>query len=251
MNEVERLAYLSAMGIESYIPRIGLPGALPSVVCEMPVSDTIQEQKSAPSENAAGKASLKELQSSLASQKPVNQKPVPPKPVVIPSQSAEVSAAASAQINVRFHWTLFQPVSEMLLLVPIAHTDQYCIALLKKILSAIGVVEVSLVPIDNFVWPPSSGSSLRGVAGNGLHDARETLQAFLEGYQLKQKSQQQMIHNVLVFDGNLGKTLFEGVSFPDMQLRILPSLQLMLNSTPEKVAEAKQFTWQRLKDLKK
>lgn len=42
MNELRRQAYLEAMGIESYVPRAVLPGALPSSLCELP---SITEQQ--------------------------------------------------------------------------------------------------------------------------------------------------------------------------------------------------------------
>lgn len=37
INEVQRQAYLSAIGIENYMPRVILPFAPPSIVCNMPV----------------------------------------------------------------------------------------------------------------------------------------------------------------------------------------------------------------------
>jgi hypothetical protein len=39
MNELQRQQYLSALGVDSYMPRIHLPYAPVSVVCELPVDD--------------------------------------------------------------------------------------------------------------------------------------------------------------------------------------------------------------------
>lgn len=41
-NELQRQAYLSALGIENYMPRMILPFAPPSVVCELPISAEAQ-----------------------------------------------------------------------------------------------------------------------------------------------------------------------------------------------------------------
>ncbi len=248
MNETERLTYLDAMGVISYIPRVVLPGALPSVLCEETVYEAAAGKEVA-SEVPLAANSLRELQGSLAGKNSTDKRAVSVKPA---QAKAATQAVSTSQINVRFHWVIFQPVPEMLLLVPVAHTDRNGLELLKKILSAIGILNIPLSPLENFVWPPVAHNSVQTIAmGNGLNDARETLQAFLEGYQFKQKQQQQaLIKNALVFDGNLGKTIFEGMNLPDIQLRILPSLHLMLTSSPEKIAEAKQLTWQRLKDLK-
>lgn len=242
MSETERLSYLAAMGIESYVPRLALPGALPSVLCEIEASPEV-----AVAESASGRDALKQL----VAKPVVTQKPpaVPlPRNMVSPAQ---VATQTTTQVSVRFHWVIFQPTPATLLLVPSAHTDQNCLQLLKKILAAIGVAE-PLVALENFVWPPVSASApTQSILVNSLSDAKETLHALLEGYQLKQNNIPTAINHVLVFDENLGKTLFEGASIPGMQVRILPSLQLMLTSSPEKVAELKQVAWQRLKDLKK
>jgi len=254
MNEAERLSYLQAMGVESYIPRVALPGARPSLACEMPAFESSGKQEPALAEANSAKHPLKALQESLVEAKPARATtpslPASNQTATTNQTAIQMGTQKSMQINVRFHWVIFQPVPEMLLLVPVAHTDQNGMELLKKILAAIDVLNAPLSPLENFVWPPPSHPS-QFVTGNSLSDAQETLQALLEGYQLKQKQQQTVLSNVLVFDGNLGKTLFEGMRLPGIQLRILPSLSLMLTSAPEKIAEAKQLTWQRLKDIKR
>lgn len=44
INELQRQAYLSALGIENYMPRMILPFAPSSIVCELPVCTDIQAQ---------------------------------------------------------------------------------------------------------------------------------------------------------------------------------------------------------------
>jgi hypothetical protein len=239
VDEAERLAYLDAMGVESYTPRMILPGALPSALYDIDSGKKAEVPEPAPeiiSGSTSGKDVLKHLQLDVPDSTTVIAKaPVPQKQV-------------QTQVSVRFHWAIFQPTPAILLLLPSAHTEQNCMELLKKMMSAIGVI-APLLPLEDFVWPPVLHNPSRR-ATSSLADARETLHALLEGYQLKQKKLQQPLKHVLVFEENLGKTLFDGAVFPDLQLRILPSLQLMLTSSPEKVAELKRSAWQRLKDLK-
>ena len=63
MNEAQRLAYLDAMGVEQLYPRLVLPGAKPSVLCELPVA-TEAEQTTTPIPSAkqllAGEATVGE-----------------------------------------------------------------------------------------------------------------------------------------------------------------------------------------------
>lgn len=247
MNEVERLAYLEAMGVESYIPRLVLPGALPSPVFEMLAPVSASTSASAGEDVVSGSEVLKQLLTDAA---PAPKPPTPSRNVAA-QQTMQATTPSATQVGVRFHWTIFQPTPTMLLLIPAAHTDRDCMQLLKKILAAIGVAEPTAAS-EQFIWPPATNAmSARMSAANNLADAKETLHGLLEGYQLKQKKLQGTIDYVLVFDENLGQTLFDGFSSPAMQVRILPSLQLMLSSAPEKVAALKQMAWQRLKDLKK
>jgi len=247
MNEAERLAYLEVMGIESYVPRRVLPGAKPSqlqegnvVVAESPVEKSAEK-------NAVLKTSpLKSLQESLQ-MTPASKPP----PVAAPA-TRKVSAPATngaTQVHVRFHWVIYQPLPSLLVMVPVAHTDAPALALLKKILAAMNVLDVPLNACSEFVWPPVSVAPGSSAASYRLSDARETLQAFLEGWQLKQKMTTSLRY-LLVFDGTLGKTVFEDMSLPDVSVHVLPALHTMLTSSPEKIAEAKRLTWHSLKELK-
>jgi len=254
MNEVQRLAYLNAMDVISYIPRVNLPGAKPSMLCDLTDCAVLLDMAPAltaniSQEHKVGKESLTQLQSGLATNKVATAVPVSAA-VQVPTKNNIVKDAA--QINVRFHWVIFQPVQELLILLPAAHQENSCMQLLKNILSAIDIKYSAIAPLENFVWPPALPASVNlAPVSNSLGDARETVQALLEGYQLKQQRLQQPLRNILVFDDNLGRTLFNDMIIPELPIRILPSLQVMSVSSPEKIAEAKRITWQKLKDLKK
>jgi len=43
MNELQRLEYMEAMGVDCYVPRLVLPGAKPSEQCELPAIAVIEE----------------------------------------------------------------------------------------------------------------------------------------------------------------------------------------------------------------
>jgi hypothetical protein len=246
MNEAERLAYLDAMGIDSYVPRKVLPGARPSPVYDSHRAKPVRDEPVATSSKAT-KSPLKALQEDLQPSPPASRSrqkttAVTP-PVLLPA------ASGATKIHVRFHWGIFQPVPSLLAMVPLAHTDVAALSLLRKILASIGVPDVPLVVREEFVWPPQRSAASGSVASNHLDDARETLHAFLEAWQLKQQASASLRH-LLVFDGNLGKTVFDGLSWPGVQVSVLPGLHTMLTSSPEKIAEAKRFTWQALKELK-
>jgi len=246
MNEAERLAYLDAMGIDSYVPRKVLPGAKPSPlrdasIAEQPGNAPLVAAKTVPP------SSLKALQESLQPSSPSSRDRQ--KTTAAASSASVPVVSGTAKIHVRFHWGIFQPVPSLLVFLPLAHTDAAALSLLRKILVSIGLPDATLVSREEFVWPPQRNAAPGSIASSHLDDARETLHAFVEGWQLKQQASAPLRH-VLVFDGNLGKTVFEGLSWPGMHVCVLPGLHTMLNSTPEKIAEAKRFTWQLLKELK-
>jgi hypothetical protein len=247
MNEAERLAYLNAMGIDTYVPRKVLPGAMPSPVYEAHCAEPVRDEIAEIHHKVTLPSPLKVLQEGLQPSPPASRSRQ--KTTAATSPASLPAASGATKIHVRFHWGIFQPVPPLLALLPLAHTDATALSLLRKILASIGVPDVPLLAREEFVWPPQRSAAPGSVASSHLDDARETLHAFLEGWQLKQQASAPLRH-VLVFDGNLGKTVFEGLSWPGVQVSVLPGLHTMLNSTPEKIAEAKRFTWQSLKELK-
>jgi len=239
-KELRRLQYLEAMGIETYVARQILPGALPSVVFDWP------EPASAPSQTVsdsmlADKSALQKLQQDLGSVPrkvpAANKTASMPAPNVVPVKRSPDEAGV-----VQFQLAIFQPARELLILVPAQHTDVVHLQLLKSILWAITVKPESLVPTDNFVWPPRVTNVIKTKLD--FHAAQETLQAFLEGYQMKSG-----IKNVLVFAGVLAEKLFTpntAVDQPlaDLNVFSLPDLQQMLQDSAYK-----KITWQKICSL--
>lgn len=245
MTEAERIRYLDAMGVVSYIPRIELPGAKPSVLCdasgceELPL--VVYSISAAPK---PGRDTLQQLQAGLGVSKAV---PVKSAPRVVPGPAPRVTSATlktPAAMAVHFHWVVLQPAPSLLLLAPAAHLGQAQLELLKNILAAIQVVAPVVSTQEQVSWPPDRKPA--GASSFTIDDAREMVRALLQGWQKRFGE----LRHVLVFDPHLGKTLFDGVSVPGLGLRVLPSLYEMTASPPEKIAEAKKTTWQLLKDLK-
>lgn len=246
LSEAERIRYLDAMGVVSYIPRIELPGAQPSVLCdatglENAVSSvSVIAEPVAPLKNAPGKETLRQLQASLAA-------PAKPAARVVPGPAPRVTSAAQKtppSMAVHFHWAILKPSPSMLLLIPVSHLGQVQMELLKKILGAINITVPALSTQEQVSWPPDFKPV--GASTFTIDDAREMLQALLQGWQKRFGE----LRHVLVFDPHLGKTLFQEIHVEGIHLRILPSLQEMTVNPPEKIAEAKQIAWQILKELK-
>lgn len=239
-KEIRRLQYLEAMGVESYIPRQALPGGLASV--EFDGQKSFAEPLAAvPNVMIADKSALQKLQQDLgspqrkvpAAQKIIDGSALTGAPVNIPRVTAEV---------VQFQLAIFQPVREFLVLVPAQHTDTVHLQLLKNILLAIAVKSDNLIPVDNFVWPPrvTGGANIN----RGFQAVQETLQALLEGYQLKSG-----IKHVLFFAGTLADKLFPAEMTADQMLTrlnvlTLPDLQQMLEDGAHK-----KITWQKIRSL--
>lgn len=251
ISEAERVRYLDAMGVVSYIPRIELPGAKPSALCDGSGFENAQPEPAVVAEpsgvlkNKPGKETLQQLQASLTS--PVKAAPAKPATRVVPGPAPRVTSVAQktpAAMAVHFHWAMLQPSSSMLLLVPVSHLGQPQLELLKKILGAIHITVPALSTQEQISWPPDRKPT--GASTFTIDDAREMLQALLQGWQ-KRFSE---LRHVLVFDPHLGKTLFQEIHVEGIHLRILPSLQEMTVNPPEKIAEAKHTAWQILKELK-
>lgn len=240
--EARRLQYLKAMGVDSYVSRQVLPGALPSVVYDWPdepLSDCVSPGVPlAP----ADKNILSRLQQDLG---------VSPRkgPVAVRQAAADLPAPNVVPANVipahsvlQFQLAIFQPVKTVLILVPAHNVDVAHLQLLKNILLALTVKIDELVPVDNFTWPPRVSGTVK--VNPTLESAQETLHALLEGYQLKSG-----IKNILVFAGGLAEKIFpvealEHLAMKNLDLVCLPELQQMLED-----GQHKKITWQKIRHL--
>jgi hypothetical protein len=248
-REWQRLRYLQAMGLVSYIPRRILPGAKPSEQCDWPeglaVFDTLADTLHKP-DKASGSVDesvFARLQRDLAGK----EKPASKRKDVSDDAAHDTKALQSVNPEsraelIQFQLTLFQPRPDLLLLVKAQEMESKHIQLLKNILFAIGIKQTELVPLDNFHWPPalrpSSGQAVRGTNKN-LPAAQETLHALLEGYQRKMD-----IKQILMFDQRLGNMLFPETVAKAFPLYVLPGLQDMLND-----AHHKKICWQQIRHL--
>jgi len=230
-KEIQRLQYLEAMGIDSYIPRRTLPGALPSVVFDWPESSVVPISRA--SDTAiADKHALQKLQQDLGALQrkgpAENKAKHTPAPHVAP---AKISSTAAGVLQ--FQLAIFQPAQDVLVLIPAQHTDAVHLQLLRNILLAISVKTDQLVPLDNFIWPPRVAGAVK--INSALGAAQETLHSLLEGYQLKYHTKQ-----VLVFAGALAEKLFP----VEANVLCLPDLQQMLED-----GAYKKITWQKIRSL--
>lgn len=242
MNEQERLAYLQAMGVDSYVPRVVLPGARPSPVQPLVA---ILPPVATPVAGDRQPEALADLRRELGAARPAPAtKPANTRrnaPVAV----AKTTVASSQDDISSFQLVIFHPIPALLLLVPQLHTDKAHLQLLGNILQAIDVRTAALVPKGNFAWP-LPGARPGGPIGNDLASARETLESLLEGYRQKQG-----VQRVLVFSLQLGKLLFpatndHGVQSSPLMIQVVPGLKEMLEDSQQK-----KLAWQRLRPLKK
>ncbi len=191
MNELQRQAYMDAMGVDCYMPRLQLPGALPSQLCELPSLDVIAElveqtdatstahnsiahnktnQSPATAQSAVGSGRAAAMQA-LFDEKP---KSVDHN-VVKTAESPSSPKAAKQQVP---HFSLSITRGQGVLLVdgglPGDINPAEYLQLLQNILFAIGVGNQPL-SIDTFAWPMVRNSQV----DQSETAARQTLEAFI------------------------------------------------------------------------
>ena len=188
MNEVQRRAYLSAMAIDSYVPRWVLPAAPESQPCELPPLPEAVAESPLPIDAAptrppaaapqnrvdaaeAAAAVLSNLQITPAAQ-------VKPKPIAAPAAEPQASSAAVEP----FALTTWR-VSDDLLVIDSRQaqlalpTDR----LLSNILIALGYQPGGLPKAEVYRWPFIDNQILDPANTQGETEAREMLHAFVDG----------------------------------------------------------------------
>ena len=236
MNETERLAYLHAMSIDSYVPRVALPGALPSptYAVQVPAVVETRDQSALSSQSARMKSPVfAQLREALDESAKPSLKKITPLEAATPASAQSSRLMPSAQLQ--FQLAIFHPVTSLLVLVPGGQLQPVHMQLLVKILQAIDIPVNTLAPVDHFEWPPRAATLERGIA-----TVREVLLSLLEGYQHKG------VRNVVVFSPSLGQMLFFDASPVGLSLFQVPELQSMLDD-----AQQKKTTWNILRVLKK
>ena len=187
-NELRRQAYLEAMGVESYLPRLLLPGARPSVLCELPdwASVSVQSAGQAPagepvaaapaapvSQGAtapAGRSGAADIQQLL------DGADVPKRAQRVASGVAVTQQRAAAEVP---HFSLSLVRAGRVLLVDDGLSGEVdpraYLQLVHNLLFALGVAAREL-SLDVFSWPLTR---VRGHVDQSQTAAREALTAYL------------------------------------------------------------------------
>ena len=187
MNELVRMQYLDAMGIDSFVPRMVLPAAQPSVACELPVSFAdvepaaqftdpfAGEESSSPAVPSPESAAIVQqlLSPEGESQKPATTESKAPVPVGITLQAL---LAAKPKKQLRFALTIWQLENGVVFIdskEPKAALPTS--ALLGNIVKALYPTE-NLPKPDSIHWPLLESAV---APDNALAEAREMVHAFL------------------------------------------------------------------------
>lgn len=256
MNELQRQAYMQAMGVDCYMPRLQLPGAAVSQLCQLPVVDekpsstateleTDNAASPLPSDNnTTGNGSAAAMQALLGEpQVAINTAKV--KAVDV---EAEVSLASTplAKQNIP-HFSLSIVRGNNILLIDDGlqghiNPAEY-LQLLQNMLFALGAGSQQLA-IDAFVWPMVKNSHV----DQSETAARQTLDAFLA----KQVQQLQARFIILMGDtpaSYIGEqrlpegTLIEQPQLSVQVIRTLSASQMLLDPT------VKAVVWAQLQPL--
>jgi hypothetical protein len=264
INEVHRQAYLQAMGVASYMPRLQLPGALASRLCELPVRVELPPEEAAVSaapvieagaaaqspvqqRHGASSSSVAALQALLDDKKPAatTRRAVTSKPVAIEGNAAQANTAIGDQLVPQFSLTVIRGQNLLIIDEGLAghiNPNEY-LQLLQNMLFAVGAGKQSL-SIGGFSWPMAKNSPLDQTE----LAARQTLQSFLG----KLSEQIQARYWLL-----MGDTSARYVAEPDLAKGSLvahPSLSLQMlctESAGQMLAEPmlKAQVWQQLQVL--
>ena len=189
MNELQRQAYMEAMGVDCYIPRLQLPGALPSQLCDLPLpgsaAELIEQQAvTAPAGTGiAGQANAAPQAvgygRAAAMQALLDEKPAAPASKVADVTQELVSAAKVTRQQVpQFSLSITRGNNVLLIdegLPGDINPAEY-LQLLQNIVFAVGAGKQQLF-IDAFVWPMVRNSHSQ--IDQSETAARQTLEAFI------------------------------------------------------------------------
>jgi hypothetical protein len=195
MNELQRQAYIEAMGIDSYFPRFTLPGAPVSTLCELPqellqgesvaadvIVDTPLDSLQGNTADQAGTATARPAGGAVAAmqalfgdsdnkrKKPINTKAT--------AQKSTEQVAATASVIPRFSLSVIRGANVLLVdegLSGDADQVEY-LNLLHNMLFALGA-QVPQLSIERFSWPMVKSASAQFDQTDLA--AKQTLQSFI------------------------------------------------------------------------
>ena len=184
MNELQRQVYLEVMGVDSYFPRLQLPGAEPSKQCVLPV---IQKQSTAISATTQSKVIGG---SSLLDSFEQNETPdYKPEQAALRSPISTDDHQVLENMIPRFTLTAISGGSDILIVDQgldkhngSINPAEY-LQLLQNMLFAIGIQKTALSQ-ESFIWPV--------IEGNQIDQTEEAAKQVLEVFIAKLLNQQQI-----------------------------------------------------------
>lgn len=217
MNESLRQAYLQVMGIQSYFPRVPVPGAKvsPEYVLDTPVHSVVI--------NASGKQPAGKMQPAyhlppaalkvsneqrrptgrITAKVDLNQTPAPVEAAATTPSS--IPSAAANQLRFRLHYYRISNALAVIDEVPYQQqekTSDAVMSLLLAIMQALGEHPGSaVVKADQFDWPLESGIEVKG---NPVLAAQQALHGYIA-----MRKQRDGFQQLLVFSSQLPTLLLE------------------------------------------
>ncbi|ARN72805.1 hypothetical protein [Oceanicoccus sagamiensis] len=226
MNELQRQAYMEAMGVDCYIPRLHLPAAMPSVLCDMPELAEVPVANAEVTEVAVaplpkGKnGSAAAMQALLGDDEPKKSQPQQS----VKAVTEELVQTASATPVPQFTLSIVRGSNILIIddgLPGHINPNDY-LQLLHNIVFALGAGKQQLA-IDGFVWP------MPGVKNSQFDQsetaARQTLDAFLA------KQVDQLKAQYIIVMGEVAKAYITGEEVAKGALHTHPQWQLPLICT--------------------
>ena len=218
MDESQRQAYMQAMGVDCYVPRLHLPAALPSVLCEMPVLAEVAEANAVTNEvdvpatpmPKAKNGSAAAMQALLGETKPKQSR----------QSTQAVVATSPAQAIPQFALSIVRGGN--ILIVDDGLSDQINSAeylqLLHNLLIALGAGKQQLT-MDSFIWPMVKNAQIDQTETA----ARQTLNAFLSKQVDQLKPQYIMVMGEAAANYITDETLTNGSLYthPQWQLPLI------------------------------
>jgi hypothetical protein len=190
VNEIQRLAYLDAMGIDSYVSRVALPGAAPSRRLRIVRRELAQAQREHPQE--VGETASAVLRSKLDGEAPSRRpKPVPDAGVETPAPAADIPIFSVAAVTLAGMYWLDE-------IPPGRELGPDYTQLLQAICRALGLPDADPVA-EQFAWPLHNSSQL----AQGEEAARQGFSGFIGG------RLERLRPSGVILLGDLDKTWFD------------------------------------------
>ena len=171
MNELQRRAYLQAMQIEGYCPRLALPGAMPSKLLEVPIASTGFDAQPIHAEASGRQAAVGSEQTQALFDQQVDAKPAA-------RAASEDGPAKSRAASETPHFGLSIVRGDQLLIIddalPGDTNPRDYLQLVQNMVFAVGI-DLQAPSVDSFIWPMTQNSQV----DQSEVAAKEVLRAFI------------------------------------------------------------------------